>query len=138
MGKADGNELFSLKVQRGEGLALSANGAILVCQAGMAVRLYEVAADKQMPFTMGRRVEGQYLALNPDGKRIVTRLGPREFVKLWDVETGEEILTLGRLFGMVTSVAFSPDGNKVAATSQFGEVKIWDATPLAKPKDTNR
>jgi hypothetical protein len=32
---------------------------------------------------------------------------------------------------MLAGVAFSPDGNKIVATSQVDDwVKVWDATPL--------
>jgi WD40 repeat protein len=30
---------------------------------------------------------------------------------------------------MVTSVAFSPDGNHLACRSDDGTVKVWDAAP---------
>jgi eukaryotic-like serine/threonine-protein kinase len=129
-----GVELFNFKAKRGEGLALSNDGEVVTFHATGGARLFEVATGKEIDFTSNRRPDGQFLALSPDGKRIVTGLGPREFVKLWDARTGEEILTLGRMFGMVTSVAFSPDGNKILATSQLGEIKVWDATPLSKAK----
>jgi WD40 repeat protein len=47
-------------------------------------------------------------------------------VKVWDAETGQEVLSLK---GGGSDVAFSPDGKRLAAGS-LGGVAIWDATPL--------
>jgi hypothetical protein len=40
-------------------------------------------------------------------------------------------MTVGRGPQMITGVSFSPDGQKIVATT-FDDVKIWDATPLKK------
>ena len=41
-------------------------------------------------------------------------------------------LTVGRHPEMVTSVAFSLDGNRIVSTSDYEDVRVWDATPLKK------
>jgi WD40 repeat protein len=51
-------------------------------------------------------------------------------VKVWDTQTGQEILTIKGAGG---SVVFSPDGKRLASTRQLGgpgssgEIKLWDA-----------
>src|SRR5262249_11948146 len=68
----------------------------------------------------------------PDGKRLAS--AARGEIKVWDAETGQEFHTLpARGF----SVAFSPDGRRIAGAgkrlfdgpgpSGSGEVKVWDA-----------
>ena len=55
-------------------------------------------------------------------------------MKVWDAQTGQELLTL-KGGGHVNSVAFSPDGHRLASDAG-GTVTIWDATPLPeKPEE---
>jgi WD40 repeat protein len=47
-------------------------------------------------------------------------------VKVWDAQTGQELLSLkGSVLGL--SVAFSPDGKRLATLSRDNTVKVWDA-----------
>src|SRR5262249_18384799 len=48
-------------------------------------------------------------------------------LKLWDVRTGQDLLTLKGHAGGVTSVAFSPDGLRIASIDGEGTLKLWDA-----------
>ena len=58
------------------------------------------------------------LAFSPDGKKIAS--GGWDRVKLWDVETQQNIATFEG-----GSVAFSPNG-RVLATGDFNTLKLWD------------
>ncbi|MBI1917533.1 MAG: WD40 repeat domain-containing protein, partial [Planctomycetes bacterium] len=75
------------------------------------------------------------VAFSPDGKRIASGSGGRVGktqkywgeVKVWDVRTGQEVLTLQGHTGLVVSVAFSSDGKRIASGSRDRTVKVWDA-----------
>ena len=78
------------------------------------------------------------VAFSPDGTRIVTgapiywlkRSEPEPnndyTAKVWDAKSGQELLTLKGHSHNVHSVAFSPDGKRIATGSTNG-TKVWDA-----------
>jgi WD40 repeat protein len=75
------------------------------------------------------------VAFSPDGQRFATvgysfdsqtgKVGRGE-VKVWNAANGHEALSLPGPWGDSGSVAFSPDGQRLAAASQE-ELKVWDA-----------
>jgi tRNA A-37 threonylcarbamoyl transferase component Bud32/putative hemolysin len=76
------------------------------------------------------------VCFSPDGRRLATASDDHT-VKVWDAQTGQELLTLQGHTGGVTSVCWSPDGRRLASTSGIwdqqkekvtsGEVRVWDA-----------
>jgi WD40 repeat protein/serine/threonine protein kinase len=75
------------------------------------------------------------VCFSPDGQRLAAGSGggdkkgqrlPGE-VKVWDTATGHELLTLKGHTDRVTSVCFSPDGQRLASASLDGGLKLWDA-----------
>ncbi len=66
-------------------------------------------------------------AFSPDGDRIVTASSDNT-AKVWDAQTGQEILTLAGHAGSVSSAAFSPDGTRIVTASADNTAKVWDAT----------
>jgi WD40 repeat protein len=46
-------------------------------------------------------------------------------VKIWDVATGNLLRTLEGHSSLIESVAFSPDGNLLAAGGFAGRISIW-------------
>lgn len=46
--------------------------------------------------------------------------------KVWDLESGEELVTLRGHDDLVSQVAVSRDGTRVATTSDDGTAKLWD------------
>jgi WD40 repeat protein len=72
------------------------------------------------------------VSFSPDGKRIVS--GGYKTVKVWDAQTGQEMLTLKGHSGGVMSVRFSPDGKRVVSGGEDSTAKVWDISSLDTSK----
>jgi WD40 repeat protein len=65
------------------------------------------------------------LAFSPDGRRLAAA-GFTEVLKVWGVESGEPVLSLGHA-RMAVSVACSPVGRRIATGSFDGTVTVWES-----------
>jgi WD40 repeat protein len=63
---------------------------------------------------------------SPDGQRIASS-EQKGWVKVWDAQTGRELLKFRAHQEHARTVAFSPDGRRLATASWDGTVKTWDA-----------
>jgi len=65
------------------------------------------------------------VAFSPDGKLVAS--GSYDYtVKLWDVETGAELMTIDKHSSLVNDVAFSPDGKRIASASSDSTIRVCD------------
>jgi WD40 repeat protein/serine/threonine protein kinase len=115
------------------GVAISPNGELVAAAfEDRSVRIYSVATGKEVHVLKGHSGGVLGIAFSPDGKRLVSSGGADESVKLWDAQTGEEIITLVRgSTDLIRNVAFSADGRRIVASGK-DDVRVWDATPLPK------
>ena len=68
---------------------------------------------------------------SPDGRRIVTSSDDGT-AKVWDVSTGQAVITLAGHDDWVRSAAFSPDGSRIVTGSKDYLARIWDAATGAE------
>jgi WD40 repeat protein len=101
------------------------------------VRVWDSHTGEEVLALKGHTQPVSGVAFSPDGRRLasggdsnrwgkgVARPSPGE-LKVWDAQTGEELLALKGHTEPVRGVAFSPDGQSLV-TGGGGEVKVWDS-----------
>ncbi|MCI0389092.1 MAG: WD40 repeat domain-containing protein, partial [Acidobacteria bacterium] len=65
-------------------------------------------------------------AFFPDNRRLVTG-GDDRVVRVWDVVTGQQLMSLSGHTDNILSVAVSPDGQTLASASYDQTAKLWNA-----------
>jgi len=84
------------------------------------------------------------IAVSPDGRHIITGSGSDgrhtasasevDTIKIWNMATGSEVMTMHGHNDDVQAVALSPDGRGIASGDDEGVIKIWDAASGAELK----
>jgi WD40 repeat protein len=67
-----------------------------------------------------------HLEPNPDGTRYLTASWDGT-ARVWDVASGDLLLTLAGHQGRVWHAAFTPDGRRIATAGADGSLILWDA-----------
>jgi hypothetical protein len=99
---------YSLAVSPNDGLVASATGR-------GEVRFFNPAKGELIESVHGPLNAVADIAFSPDGRRLISTFGGREAVKVWDVSTRQELLTLAGTGSYLGAARWSADGDVILA-----------------------
>jgi WD40 repeat protein len=100
------------------------------------VKLWEwdaVTGTLRQAHTFDRFMLGAHsVAFSPDNKRLAAGSSGHESIRLWDVESKEELLALDEPSWVSWKTDFSPDGNVLGSLDVLGVLRLWRAPSWAE------
>jgi RNA polymerase sigma factor (sigma-70 family) len=133
---ANGKVRHRLQVARGQPSrqAFSPDGRTLAIEEGGGnVTLWEVASGRRRGrFPLAEMIVGA--AFSPDGRFLAVAEGRDSSLKLWDLVTGRLAARSQGDHGRMESLAFSPDGSRLAVAGYSPTVLIYDVAEMIGKK----
>ncbi len=123
-----GEELLRIDLPEPAGIAFNPEGKYLavadISLFGGSIEIWDVISGRKMLTLAGHDQGTNDVAFNSDGTQLVS-VGQDQKIKLWDLNSGDEILTLVDDAPFYT-LAISPDGSQIATGGRDGLAKVWD------------
>ncbi|MEI6784199.1 MAG: hypothetical protein WCQ21_25180 [Verrucomicrobiota bacterium] len=119
-------------------LAVSPDGALVAVPTwGGQVWLFDAVKGELIEDLHGHLNSVYGVAFSVDGRRLISTFGGREAVKLWDVGTRLELLTLGGTASSTMSGVWSADGDVILAGApwQAWRAPSWEEIAAAEAKE---
>ena len=124
--------------QPGIGAAFSPDSRLLATANFDVIHLWAVGSGKLVGACTGHKQSVWSVAFAPDSKTLASA-SDDSTLKLWNVATQQELLTVRRLGGSLRNLLFSPDGQWLVGSSGFpsrdGGLRLYRA-PLLTETDS--
>ena len=121
-------------------LAFSPNGKLFAAGSQKQIRLWNMGTGNwgKGITSIDNRKDGrevfhgaEALVFAPDNTTLINGDGNGR-LQLWDITTGNKIITLNGHTVQVETLHFSPDGNTLVSAAQDGTILLWDWDKIIK------
>ena len=117
---------MSMDLKQAGASAFSPDGRFFATVSRMGIgALWETSSMRKVTALHGFLQAMNSVAFSPDGHRLAIGGDGNEAVKIWDVDSQQELLTLDARGSMFVTMDFSPDGTCVAAKNLQGSLYVW-------------
>ena len=119
-------------------LAVSPNGRLVAAATrASTVRLCDAVTGELLADLHGHTLGCFGVAFSKDGRRLVSSCGGREAVKLWDVDTRQELLNLPGTGSLLFGVKWSTDEDTILAGApwQAWHAPSWEEIAATEAKE---
>jgi WD40 repeat protein len=119
-------------------LAVSPDGGLVsASELGGQVLLLDPTMGKLIDSLHGHLITAIGSAFSPDGRRLFSIFGGEEAVRLWDVGTRQELLTLVGMDSRLHAARWSADGDVILASPpwQAWSAPSWEEIAAAEAKE---
>lgn len=104
---------------------ISPDGTRIAARAGdLGIFVWDPQEGARKLYVIGHEGLGWGIAFCGSNRRLA--VGSGEAVRLWDVDTGLDLLTFSLVDSAMAAMACSPDGTRLATVGAAGAVRIWD------------
>lgn len=116
-------------------LQFSPDGNRIAVSTTIGVWLYDAHTGNEIRLFTGHTEDVHLLAFSQDG-RMLASIGNDRTIRIWDTERGQQLalVLIEDIHGHFWSIAFSPNGTKLAAGDHYGAVHVWEITEHQSPR----
>jgi WD40 repeat protein len=115
------------------GASFSPDGKLLAAVSWLGIgKVWSLSPVRELWTLHGFLLGSDSVAFSADGSRLAAGSGGKEAIKLWDVASHQELLTLEAEGSTYYQTAFSADGNVLGSRNALGVLHLWSAPSWAR------